>query len=216
MQIPARRKVVRSGTAAVEFAVCFTFIMCPVFVGLLEIGRIVEIQQIAFNAAREAARSCSTGNEYLDPTGAISGLSSPYTPNVANDTLQYLQAAEPQAFSGNGSGSWATASSNTVSSGGAGYIYSDSNGELFTISFVVSNAYTSTSNSYSGSPNTSCNDPRSCNQLDQFQLMINIPYRRIALSPLGQYFSGSRLAAVVTWVSAVDYPYYPPGYLPAS
>jgi Flp pilus assembly protein TadG len=220
MRFRAHHKASRPGTAAVEFAFCFAFILLPVMAGMWEVGRIVEIQQVAFNAAREGSRSASTGAEYLDPgvaginPGTTSGSTTVYTPNVANDVLTYLQAAEPQAFSAGTGGSWATASANVLTNG-TGYIYSDSKGELFTVSFVVTNAYSNTSNAYSGS-GSSCTDPFNANRLDQFQFQISIPYRRIALSPLAQFFSGSRLNTVVTWVSMKDTPYQTPSNLPAS
>jgi Flp pilus assembly protein TadG len=51
----------RRGVAAVELAVILPFIM-TLLLGLWEVGRMVEIQQILTNAAREGARQASTGN----------------------------------------------------------------------------------------------------------------------------------------------------------
>lgn len=45
----------RPGTAAVEFAVVLPLLFILLF-GLWEVGRIVEVQQVAWNAAREGAR----------------------------------------------------------------------------------------------------------------------------------------------------------------
>ena len=221
MLMPKPKRLSRDGAAAVEFAVCFSFILLPVMAGVWEGGRIVEIQQVAYSAAREGARSASTGNEYLDPGpgGHNPGSGSPvvYTPNVANDVLTYLQAAEPQAFASGHATSWANATAN-VPAGGVGYICTDTtaNRELFTITFVLSNAYNNTTNAYSGSANTNCKDPYNANRLDQYQIGINVPYKSIALSPLGQFFSGSRINAVVTWASMKDTPYTVPNNLPAS
>jgi Flp pilus assembly protein TadG len=50
----------RRATAAVELALTLPLIM-TMLVGLWEVGRIVEVQQILFNAAREAARQAATG-----------------------------------------------------------------------------------------------------------------------------------------------------------
>jgi Flp pilus assembly protein TadG len=62
-----RRKFhLRSGTAAVELAVVAPFVII-LLVGLLEVGRIVQMNQIISNAAREGARKASTGvNTYSD------------------------------------------------------------------------------------------------------------------------------------------------------
>jgi Flp pilus assembly protein TadG len=50
----------RRGAAAVELALTLPLIM-TMLTGLWEVGRIVEVQQILFNAAREAARQAATG-----------------------------------------------------------------------------------------------------------------------------------------------------------
>src|SRR5262249_27198087 len=51
----------RHGSAAVEFAVTALFLV-PLLVGLWEVGRLVEVQQLLANAAREGGRQASTGN----------------------------------------------------------------------------------------------------------------------------------------------------------
>jgi Flp pilus assembly protein TadG len=51
----------RRGVAAVELAVILPFIM-TLLLGLWEIGRMIEVQQIMSNAVREGARQASTGN----------------------------------------------------------------------------------------------------------------------------------------------------------
>jgi Flp pilus assembly protein TadG len=51
----------RHGSAAVEFAVTALFIV-PLLVGLWEVGRLVEVQQLLANAAREGGRQASTGS----------------------------------------------------------------------------------------------------------------------------------------------------------
>jgi Flp pilus assembly protein TadG len=50
----------RRGAAAVEFALVLPFLLVLV-VGIWELGRMVEVQQILSNAAREAGRQASTG-----------------------------------------------------------------------------------------------------------------------------------------------------------
>jgi Flp pilus assembly protein TadG len=51
----------RRGAAAVEFAVASLFLV-PLLIGLWEVGRMVEVQQLLANAAREGGRAASTGN----------------------------------------------------------------------------------------------------------------------------------------------------------
>ena len=62
----SRRSRLRSATAAVELALVAPLV-AGLLVGLLEIGRIVQINQIVCNAAREGAGTASTGiNTYSD------------------------------------------------------------------------------------------------------------------------------------------------------
>ena len=56
----------RRGTAAVELAVVAPLVV-TLLVGLLEVGQMVQVNQILSNAAREGARKASTGiNTYAD------------------------------------------------------------------------------------------------------------------------------------------------------
>ncbi len=55
-----RRVQPRSGTAAVELAVVAPLVLI-LLLGLLEFGRMVQVNQIVSNAAREGARQASTG-----------------------------------------------------------------------------------------------------------------------------------------------------------
>jgi Flp pilus assembly protein TadG len=50
----------RRATAAVELALTLPLILW-MLIGLWEVGRVVEVQQFLFNAAREAARQAATG-----------------------------------------------------------------------------------------------------------------------------------------------------------
>jgi len=56
-----RQPAARRGTAAVEFAVVLPFLM-PLLIGLWEVGRLVEVQQVLNNAAREGGRQIATGS----------------------------------------------------------------------------------------------------------------------------------------------------------
>ena len=73
----------RRAIAALELAVCLP-LMFLLLAGLWEVGRIVEVQNVMWNSARESARDCSLGQDNLL--------------TVANNLLTYLQAAEPRAF----------------------------------------------------------------------------------------------------------------------
>jgi Flp pilus assembly protein TadG len=50
----------RSGTAAVELAICLPFLLILIL-GLWEVGRMVTVQQLMANAAREGGRQAASG-----------------------------------------------------------------------------------------------------------------------------------------------------------
>jgi Flp pilus assembly protein TadG len=58
--IVAKRKQQR-GAVAVEAAVALVFLILPMLLGSWEMGRMVEVQQLLSNAAREGSRQASTG-----------------------------------------------------------------------------------------------------------------------------------------------------------
>jgi Flp pilus assembly protein TadG len=71
----------RRGTAAVEFAVVLPLFITILF-GIWEVGRMVQVSQVLYNAAREAARQASTSNTTL--------------PTIQTSVQAYIQGAQPQ------------------------------------------------------------------------------------------------------------------------
>lgn len=67
----------RAGVAAVEFAFCLPFLLLLIM-GVWEVGRMVEVQQLLVNAVREGGRQASTGIRT--------------TTNVKNYVVTYLNA----------------------------------------------------------------------------------------------------------------------------
>jgi Flp pilus assembly protein TadG len=78
-----RRWKTRRAVAAVELAVCLPLIL-TLLLGIWEVGRLIEIQQLVTNAAREAGRQAATGQltnsqvqavvtQYLAQTGLPTG-----------------------------------------------------------------------------------------------------------------------------------------------
>lgn len=70
----------RSGTAAVEFAVILPFIMV-LFLGIIEFGRVLMVQQILTNAAREGCRYA------VLPGGTISASRDVVTTYLSNANI---------------------------------------------------------------------------------------------------------------------------------
>jgi Flp pilus assembly protein TadG len=61
VRIASRR--LRRAVAAVEMAILLPFVLVPLALGIWEMGRIVQVQQVLDNAAREGARQASTGEK---------------------------------------------------------------------------------------------------------------------------------------------------------
>jgi Flp pilus assembly protein TadG len=78
----------RRGAAAVEFAIVFALLLLPLLIGLWEMSRLVEVQQLVANAAREAARQASTGTKTT-----TAEVSAGQTGDIENAALNYLRRA---------------------------------------------------------------------------------------------------------------------------
>jgi Flp pilus assembly protein TadG len=108
----ASRRFRRSGAAAIEFALLAPLVLVPILLGVWEVGRRVEVQQLIDNAAREGARQAaictllhpttpttrytyasdvqSTGTNYLTRNGlTATGI------NVQVSNLSHPSAADP-------------------------------------------------------------------------------------------------------------------------
>lgn len=185
---PVRRRRGCEGVAAVEFAVCLPVII-TLLAGLWEVGRCVQVQQVMWNSAREAARDASLGLDRLA--------------TVASNLTTYLQAAEPTAF-GKGHKTSIIAPVVSLPSGTTGYTCWDTtaNRELFTMTFA-------------DMTNTSVTDPTQMSQLDRYEMTVQVPYTSVAWSPLAQMTGLTRLSVQVDWASMVDSPFAITPALPA-
>ena len=169
----------RHGGAAVEMACCLPLLLL-LLTGMWQIGRITEVQQIAWNSAREAARDASLGQDSLQ--------------TVATNLLSYLQGAEQTAF-GKGHSTSLIAPVISLPANTTGYTCWDNtaNRELFTMTF-------------SDLTNTTVNDPSLMSQLDLFQISVQVPYASIQLDSVVPIANTTRLSVSVVWASMVDAP----------
>jgi len=181
---PARRH----GVAAVEFAVCLPLLL-TLMLGLWEVGRITEVQNVLWNSAREAARDASMGQADLL--------------TVANDVLIYLQGAEPTAF-GQGHATSMQPPAVTLPANTYGYTCWDTTAdrELFTVTF-------------SDITTTTVADPTGMLQLDHYQIGIQVPYATVGWLPVAQITGRTRLYVAVDWASLIDAPFSISPALPA-
>ena len=85
---PTRRR----GAAAVEFALVLP-VLVILMVGLWEAGRIIQVQQILSNAAREGARVAAQGQTINLNSSPTQIQVSTGTPNVTDTVVNYLRQA---------------------------------------------------------------------------------------------------------------------------
>jgi Flp pilus assembly protein TadG len=189
-QLSNVRTAGRSGAAAVEFAIC-AIPMFLLLIGLWEVGRMVEVQQVVWTSAREAARDASLGQDSLQ--------------TVATNLASYLQNAEPTAFA-KGHATSLKAPSFTLPANTYGYTCWDTtaspNKELFTVTFA-------------DMTNSAITDPTGMAQLDRYEIGVQVPYASIGWSTIPQITGIVRLQATVDWVSMVDSPFQITPSLPA-
>jgi Flp pilus assembly protein TadG len=102
------RKNERCGVAAVEFAILLPLIMALLF-GTIEVGRLIEIQQIMSNAAREGGRQASTGQltnaqvqqvilDYLTAASIPTANATVTVTNLTSSGVDALRAAQMDQF----------------------------------------------------------------------------------------------------------------------
>ena len=86
---------VRQGVAAVEFAVVAGFVLIPMMIGLWEMGRAVQVQQIVANAARDGARMAAQARTVNADGTTTDILATPSAalPNVKSAVYQSLVGA---------------------------------------------------------------------------------------------------------------------------
>jgi Flp pilus assembly protein TadG len=89
----SRRPPRRSGWITVEFAFMVTFILTPLLLGTWEVGRMIQVQQIVNNSAREGARLAAQGFTINNLGSSTQIKVSSGTPNVTDTVYNYLYAA---------------------------------------------------------------------------------------------------------------------------
>lgn len=96
------RPAPRDGVAAVEFAAVIPFVL-TLLLGIWEVGRMIEVQQVVNNAAREAARQATTGQltnsqvqtvatQYLTVAGIPTAHANVTVSDLTNPALDVSQA----------------------------------------------------------------------------------------------------------------------------
>jgi Flp pilus assembly protein TadG len=83
----------RAGVAAVEVAVITAFFLVPLLLGVWEVGRLVQVQQIVSNSARAGARLAAQGYTINSSGSTTQVMVTPPAPDVTDAVYQYLLAA---------------------------------------------------------------------------------------------------------------------------
>jgi len=87
-----RRTPARRGVAAVEFAFVTMLFIVPLILGVWEVGRLIQVQQIVSNAAREGARMAAQAATMQNGVTAQIKVTAS-TPSVKSVVYQHMYAA---------------------------------------------------------------------------------------------------------------------------
>lgn len=87
----------RRGVASIELAFVTMLLVVPLMIGIWEVGRLVQVQQIVSNAAREGARLSAQGFTIDPTTGATTQIKinsgTTNVPSVRDAIYDYLRAS---------------------------------------------------------------------------------------------------------------------------
>ena len=87
------RRAPRRGVAAVELAFVTVLLVVPLLIGIWEVGRLVQVQQVVSNAAREGARLAAQAYT-INASGSPTQIRANTGPtNVQDAVYDYLYAA---------------------------------------------------------------------------------------------------------------------------
>ncbi|MBA4067031.1 MAG: hypothetical protein C0501_25635 [Isosphaera sp.] len=87
------RPAPRPGVAAVELAFVTLLFMVPLIIAIWEVGRLIHVQQVVANSAREGARLAGQGFTIRSDGTQIQIKTATGTPSVREAVLNYLRAA---------------------------------------------------------------------------------------------------------------------------
>jgi Flp pilus assembly protein TadG len=179
----------RRGIAATEMALVSPVIIM-LLIGVWEVGRMIMVQNVLNDTAREAARLAGSAgyfasSNHSNPLGGTLTLISPSTNGnfeVQKKTLIYLKAAN------------VTTTDATVTISNTGSAASPK-----TWSYTWNQA---------GSGSGSGYDPAAAaDQLDNLQVTVTLPYKNVGWSPLNIFVSDTTtMKATVKWASMRDIP----------
>ena len=165
---------VRRGVAAVEFATVLPLIFL-LLMGTWEVARLVQVQAILSNAAREGARLAAQG-EIINLTGDYTQIAVSDTnaanPDVTSAVKNYVRNADPNFAHGAGI---------------------STNGMTVTFTFLDS----------SGNPTNPGAQPWQATKGQRFRVTATLPYSNFRWTTLN-LLNVTQISASVDWVSMMD------------
>jgi Flp pilus assembly protein TadG len=93
MRLRNRSPRTRRGVAAIEMAGVTIFFIVPMIIGIWEVGRLIHVQQVVANSAREGARFAAQGFTIKSDGTQIQIKRLTGTPNVKDVVTDYLRSA---------------------------------------------------------------------------------------------------------------------------
>lgn len=87
-----RSRPARRGVAAVELGFVTLLFVVPLILGIWEVGRLIHVQQVVANAAREGARLAGQGTTLKADGTQVQIKSATGSPNVKDTIVDYLRA----------------------------------------------------------------------------------------------------------------------------
>jgi Flp pilus assembly protein TadG len=176
MRLPAR-SVTRPGSAAVEFAVVLPLIFL-LLLGTWEVARLVQLEAILSNAAREGARLAAQGqviNLTGDYTQIVVSDSDPNNPDVTTTVRNYVHTADPNYRNGSGI---------------------DASGTTVSFTFLDS----------AGNPTNPGAQPWQAHKGQRYRVTATLPYNSFRWTTLN-LLNVSTISATVDWMSMIDDPF---------
>jgi Flp pilus assembly protein TadG len=193
--VHARRRERRHGIAAVEVAVVLP-VLVAILLGVWEVGRLLMVQNILDNAAREGARLTATAaffasNNHTDPTNSQTITLNPPSTNgdyeVQKRVLLYLSSAGLNT---------ASAVIKVENLGQDGVTGSGGGSKNWSYTYPVPTANT----------NTGSDPAAAANQLDHVRVTITIPFGSVRYAPTSLFISPNlTMTAVSNWYSMRAY-----------
>jgi len=174
----------RLASAAVELAVCLVPITV-LLVGILEMGRCVQVSQVLTNAAREGARLAAQGVNVQTTGNFVYIYTDPSSTLVPNTNPRYVSDLVKEYLTAAG--------------------VTNTTGLRVEFKFLLPAAVPPTIMTVGTTDDSSRTDPWQGTKNDAFRLLVGLPYKNFQWTTIN-WFNINELVHEVRWGMAVDDP----------